>query len=210
MSAPTLPAPALPAPATVRDAAAYRRQLQALLPPGAAWSRDPDGRLAALLGAWAAEFARLDARAARLAREAVPTTTLELLADWEAAAGLPDPCVPPPQTQSARRDALVARLRTRGGQRAGYYEAVAAGLGYAVTVTDFRPFQAGRSAAGEALTNGDWRFAWRIAAPEDTVRPFQAGLGAAGEPLAAWGNEQLECALRPLGPAHAIPLFTYG
>jgi uncharacterized protein YmfQ (DUF2313 family) len=190
----------------------YLAQLQALLPQGQAWPRDADAALTQLLHAWADELARVDGRAADLVEEADPRTTAELLADWERVAGLPDPCVEAlagSQTTAQRRAGLAAKLTTIGGQSAAYYIALAASLGYVVSVTEFRPFTAG-SSAGDALTNGDWIFAWQVNAPQDTIVEFAAGRSCAGEPLRAWGNELLECAISRLKPAHTHVLFAYG
>jgi len=191
----------------------YLAQLQALLPQGPAWPRDADAELTRLLAAWADEMARIDARAADLVEEADPRTTAELLADWERVAGLPDACVEAlagAQTTAQRRAALVGKLTTIGGQSAAYYIALAASLGYAITVTEFRPFRAGQSCAGDALTNDEWIFAWQVNAPETTIVDFAAGRSCAGDPLRAWGNELLECVITRLKPAHTHVLFAYG
>lgn len=216
-----------------RPAEDYRAQLQALLPPGAAWPRDPDSVLARLLGGFAEEMARLDARGDRLVEEADPRTTFELLADWERFAGLPDPCVGEAQGVAARREVLVERLNARGGQSAAWFEALAASLGYEVRVREHRPFYIGHSGCGDALTNpvpevrffeighsgcGEplqqldygWRFWWRVDAEQATIRPFRIGQSGCGEPLRAWGNDQLVCAILPRRPAHTRVMFTYG
>ena len=193
-------------------AADYLAQLQALLPQGFAWPRQADAALTKLLLAWADEMARIDGRAADLVEEADPRTTAELLADWERVAGLPDPCVAAlgiNQTTAQRRAALVAKLTTIGGQSAAYYIALAASLGYTITVTEFSPFQAG-SAAGDALTNDGWQFVWQVNAPEASIVEFAAGRSSAGEPLRSWGNELLECVINRLKPAHTYVLFAYG
>lgn len=193
-------------------AADYLAQLQALLPQGFAWPRQADAALTKLLLAWADEMARIDGRAVDLVDEADPRTTAELLADWERVAGLPDPCVAAlgvSQTAAQRRAALVAKLTTIGGQSAAYYIALAASLGYTITVTEFSPFQAG-SDAGDALTNDGWRFVWQVNAPEASIVEFAAGRSSAGEPLRAWGNELLECVINRLRPAHTHVLFAYG
>lgn len=190
----------------------YLAQLQALLPQGFAWPREADAALTKLLLAWADELARVDGRAADLIEEADPRTTAELLADWERVAGLPDPCVEAlagTQTTAQRRAALVAKLTTIGGQSAAYYIALAASLGYTITVTEFRPFVAG-SVAGDALTNDEWIFAWQVNAPAESIVAFAAGRSCAGEPLRAWGNELLECVINRLRPAHTHVLFAYG
>ena len=191
----------------------YLRQLQALLPPGAAWPRDDDAALSRLLAAAADELARIDRRAEQLIDEADPRTTAEMLADWERVAGLPDPCVAASgeaQSVPQRHAALVARLAALGGQAAAYFIALAASLGYAITIEEFRPFRAGASRAGDALTNGDWSFTWRVYAPPTTPVTFRAGQSAAGDALRSWSNVALECVLNRFKPAHTNLLFAYG
>lgn len=188
----------------------YTAQLQALLPRGRAWPRQPGAVLTRLLAGLAGALARTHNRALDLLDEADPRTTVELLADWERVAGLPDSCLPATGTVQERRDALVARLTARGGQSRRFFIDLAAALGFTVTITEFRPFRAGAAAAGDALTNGDWVFTWRVEAPATTVREFRAGSSAAGEPLRIWGNALLECALGRVKPAHTIVLFGYG
>lgn len=186
----------------------YKGQLQALLPQGAAWPREAGANLTALLVALADELARVDARCDILIEEADARTTAEMLADWERVAGLPGKCITTQQTTQERRAALVARLTNIGGQSRAYFIALAASLGYTVTITEFRPFQAG-SQAGDAITNGVWIFAWQVNSALDTIRTFQAGQGAAGDPLRSWGNQLLECAIRKYAPAHTHVMFAY-
>ena len=189
----------------------YREQLKALLPPGQAFPRDTGTTLDDLLGGMAEEFARLDERAMRLVVEANPAFSNELLTDWERVAGLPDKCSGSLETTiQGRRRVLTAKLSSTGGQSPAYFISVAAALGYTVTIEEFRPFRAGLSRAGDALTNGDWVYAWRVRAPAQTVIPFRAGLSAAGEALQTWGNDTLECKINQLKPAHTIALFAYG
>lgn len=195
----------------MRTAAEYREQLKALLPPGQAFPRDPDTTLHDLLDGMSIEFARLDARSEVLPVEANPSTSNELLTDWERIAGLPDKCSGAlEQTIQGRRKALLTKLTSTGGQSSAYFIELAASLGYTVTIEEFRPFRAGWSSAGDALTNGDWVFTWLVRAPEVTVTSFRAGLSAAGERLRTWGNDTLECKLNQLKPAHTIAIFAYG
>lgn len=195
---------------SLENVRAYAGQLAALLPSGPAWPRSRDARLTALLEALAVEAARIDERGGELLAEMTPDTAFEMLADWELAAGLPDNCGGEvAETISQRRNALLARLRSLGGQSPGYFVALAATFGFDITVSEYRPFRAGLSEAGDALTNGDWVFTWQVNAPEETVFPFLAGLGAAGERLATWGNDRLECLLNRYKPAHTILIFTY-
>ncbi len=194
----------------LRTADQYREQLQALLPTGPAWDPELTPEVDTILGGVAAELARLDGRMLDLVGEMDPATTTEMLADWERVAGLPDKCAGTLEsTVQGRRNALLAKLTATGGQSKAYFIAIAAALGYEITIEEFRPFRAGRSVAGDVLTNSDWVFTWRVRAPEVTVIPFRAGQSAAGEQLRAWGNDTLTCKIRQLAPAHTVVLFAY-
>jgi uncharacterized protein YmfQ (DUF2313 family) len=161
----------------------YRRQLQGLLPQGNAWPRDEDSTLTAFLDAAAEEFARVDGRAGALVDEADPTTAAELLADWERVAGLPDNCSGQlADILQQRREDLRSKLTSTGGQSRDYMIALGQALGFDVSIEEFRPFRVGQSRTGESQTNGDWRFTWRLRAPEVTVKRFRVGQAAAGEP----------------------------
>lgn len=176
------------------NAEAYTRHLQQLLPPGVAWTRDPEALLTQLLRALADELARVDGSIHRLMDEADPRTTGQLLGDWEDTAGLPDPCVTEPQSTEERRKSLRGRLTATGGASAVYFVAIAEGLGYVDPFVDEPQVHV-----------------WRMNLHEDTnVTAFRAGQSTAGEALRTWGNESLECLLERLKPAHTRVLFAYG
>lgn len=192
----------------VLTAADYLNQLQALLPHGPAWPREPDALLTRMLSGFAEELARVDARLAVLVNEADPRGTYELLTDWERVAGLPDSCLAgATQSTAERRSALVARLTTIGGQTPAYFVALAASLGYAVTVSEFRPYRV-NSAVNDPIYGELWIFVWQVNSALDTVRRFTVQ-GAVDDPLASWGNAILECAISRLKPAHTKVLFAY-
>lgn len=185
----------------------YLSQLQALLPQGPAWPRDSSATLTMLLQAMADELARIDNRAAQLIEETDPRTTDELLADLERVAGLPDTCVATSQTTAQRRAALHAKLTTLGGQSAAYFIALAASLGYTVTITEFDQHTVADD-VNHPLYGQPWQFAWQVNAPQDTVGVFDVN-GTVDDPLAWWGNEALECSINRLKPAHTHVLFAY-
>lgn len=185
----------------------YQSHLQALLPPGLAWPRD-EGALADTLRAIAEEMARVDGRAEDLLRESDPRGTVELLVDWERAFGLPDPCTDLPDTYAERIAPLVEKVTRIGGQSPGYFIAVAARLGFTVTITEFDPFTVDDT-VDDSLTGEDWQFAWRVNAPAETVSYFTVD-SYVTERLAEWGNERLECAIDRLKPAHTTVLYAYG
>lgn len=191
-------------------AAGYLSQLQALLPPGAAWTREQNAELTKLLRGLAEELARVDLRAADLLRESDPRGALELMSDWERLTGLPDPCTPDLDTLQERRGAVHAKLVSTGGQNRQYYIDMAAALGVEVAITEFFPFRVGYSAVGDPLaSNDDWRHTWQVDAPETIITHFAVGQSAVGQPLRKWGNELLECAIGRHKPAHTEVLFAY-
>lgn len=187
----------------------YGRHLRSLLPRGPVWPREEVATLTQLLVGLATEPARVDDRALVLREEVDPRTTEELLADWERALGLPDPCVGQPKTVQRRRAAIVARLTELGGQSRAFFIALAATLGFTITITEHDAFQVGESAVGDNLNDEEWRFVWTVNAPEETVTVFQVGKSRVGEALADWGNEALECAFTALKPAHTLVQFSY-
>lgn len=193
----------------VRTAADYAAALRALLPPGRACAAGPGTVWAGLLSALAEELARHDVRCAQLAAEADPRTTVEMLADWEALLGLPTPCMDgETNSESQRRAAVVEALTARTGQTPADYVAIAAALGFAVTVTEFRPWTP-LDPPGSPIYGDAWAYTVRIAAPATTVRAWTP-LDSPGLPLRWWGNTGLECALARHRPAHTILQVAYG
>jgi len=190
------------------DADGYTAILQGLLPTGAVWPRDTEAVLTKLLASWAAEFARVDGRADDLVDEADPRTTLEMLSDWERVCGLPDACSGlDADTVAKRRGAVAAKLTERGGQTPAYFAALAAALGYPITVHELRAFTT-ESTCDENVGDDVWAFAWEVWA-SGVVRGYLAADGFCSDPLSWWGNETLECMIRAAAPAHTLPLFIY-
>ncbi|HSR78773.1 MAG TPA: putative phage tail protein [Xanthobacteraceae bacterium] len=188
----------------------YAQQFQRLLPRGRVWHRGwgmvQDQVVLLLMPTWV----RLHVRLNDLIAQIFPCTTTELLPEWEDTLGLPDPCTGPLGTLQQRMAAVCAKFTARGGQSKTYFIAVAAALGFEITITEFQPFRAGVSRVGDALYGYDWIHTWRVNAAADTIIYFRTGQSTAGEPLRAWGNRLLECVLQALKPAHTILIFSYG
>ena len=172
----------------------YIGQLKALLAQGLAWTRDHGTNMHKVLGGIAAEAARIHDRADDLMAEMDPSQTTELLLEWEAVWGLPDPCTGQLETLQERRAALLARIKSVGGQSPGFFIRLAASLGYTITIDE--------NVGGDPTV-------WRVNAPETTVRWFRAGQSRAGEQVRSWGNALLECAIIEVNPAHLTVLFAY-
>lgn len=193
-------------------AEAYGQQLAQLLPPGTAWTHEPDSHLQRLLQALGTSLARVHRRSDDLLRETDPRQTYELLERWEEVLGLPDACsVEGSQTVGERVQAVVAKLVGSGGQSRPYFIALAAALGYPdATITEYQARRHGRASMGERYGGEDWEDTWQLNLPASLVIQRRHGRAAMGEPYQVWGDSQLECVLHKRKPAGSILLFTYG
>jgi uncharacterized protein YmfQ (DUF2313 family) len=189
----------------------YLSHLQALMPLGAAWSREPGSDNTSTLAALAQELARVDARCEDLARESDVRAADEMLADWERLLGLPDDCMAG-QALSVIDRRLIAtqRLVEQGGQSAAYFIALAALLGETgCTVTEFRPFNCNGD-CNDALYSQSDRFVWRmnIARPANNAR-FANCNDDCNDALQAYTPSLIECPINERKPAHTTVLFAY-
>ena len=190
----------------------YLLQLKALLPQGLAWSREAGTRLHNLLRGIAEEFARVDARVTDLRNEADPRTTLELLVDWEAFAGLPDTCSAGIATTiEERRAAVQSKLLATGGASEAYFKSICEALGYTVEIDRFRPFVCGISHCGDALNGApSVRHTWRVRVIGPRVTLFRAGQSQCGDLLGKISRAtDLECKLNRLKQAHTRLIVAY-
>ncbi len=188
----------------------YMFALQGLLPHGPAWSRDADAPLTRILSGLSAELSRLDDRADRLIEESDPRSTFEMLPDWERIAGLPDACALLTGVSlnvAQRQVALAAKLTSQGGSSIAYFIALAARLGFTVTITEFREWSFD-SDDDTALSGSDWAYAWQVNAPLNSLSDWTFDSDD-DTPFAWWGNQLLECALSRYKPAHTTVIFSY-
>jgi uncharacterized protein YmfQ (DUF2313 family) len=191
------------------NAANFLAAMQAHLPRGRVWSRDSDAIQTKVLTGLAPSYERQTARSNYLLVDAFPTTTYELLPEWESTLGLPDPCAGTEPTIQQRRSQVVARITAKGGQSAPYFKAYALALGYEIDVVNYAPARIGISRCGDAANSEDWAFAWSIQLPLSTVVYARVGISSVGEPLATWGNTVLQCEFESIKPAHSTLLFQY-
>lgn len=188
----------------------YVLQFKQLLPRGRLWeSLKDDPVLDGYIKAECEEDVRIESRALNLINETNPLKTFELLPEWEAWAGLPEPCLAgESRTLKQRQIVLHAKLTRKGGQSIDYYISLAADIGFEITITEFDPFSV-ESTVDETILSDDWAFAWQVNAPEETVTYFNAASDV-DTALAFWGNELLECVITRYKPAHTHVLFAYG
>jgi uncharacterized protein YmfQ (DUF2313 family) len=168
-------------------------QLVKLAPPGAL-RRVLGSGLRNLWMGLADELVRVYGRVQDMIREAHPLTCNETLADWENEYGLPDPCVTATQTIDERKSAVAARLGSVGGQSRAYFIAVAAGMGFSISITEEKPFLIGLSGMGDGIGGDNFAFTWTTTA--------SASLTTAQRQL-------LECTFQRLKPAHTTVQFQY-
>jgi uncharacterized protein YmfQ (DUF2313 family) len=130
----------------------YAEAWSNLLPTGLAWPREASSLLMRIVrglgqvwGNW------VDRRIADLLeQETDPRLTLELLAEWERAWGLPDNCfLGVGQTISGRRRFLMLKMTLKGGQSRAWFIWVSAQLGHDISITEFAPFMCGISRVGD-------------------------------------------------------------
>ena len=161
------------------------------LPTGRAWPRNPQTVQAQTIAALAPTFERLCASAAQLLIDGFPSTTVDLLPEWQESLGLPDPCAGPAPTLALSEAQVVARFTAGGGQSIPYFKAFAAILGFTIVIEQYVPFAAGRGVAGAPLYGQAWVWAWTVKTPAGTT----------------YENAVLECEINRLAPAQSVVIF---
>lgn len=189
---------------------AWLTALQAMLPPGRAFTREPGSVLTAVLESIAAMFLALQLKAEALLVEADPRRATSLLTDWERMLGLPDHCTPAGQSLADRQRAAYQRLTEQGGQSRAYFTGLAVLLGEpGVTISEFRPFTC-NSACDAALYSVGDVFTWLVSIPRPAlgVRNFDSN-SACDSALQEYTPSPIECAIRERKPAHTNVIFAY-
>jgi uncharacterized protein YmfQ (DUF2313 family) len=142
----------------------YATAFLTLLPQGQAWPNQPGSTLDLACRGLADYWGDVDSAAADLLeRESDPRKTLPpqpptqlsgLLPDWERNWGLPDPCYKEPLTIAERQQALLMRMTMIGGASREFYIGVAASIGYAITISEFRVWVVGIDCVGDSRVYG--------------------------------------------------------
>lgn len=174
----------------------YTELLIRLQPPGLALPTDPDSNWVRLLSALGLELERLDSRLSLLQTElTVGANSQEMLDDWEAALGLPDPCAPAPKEASLRRARIRSKLSSSGGQNQAYFLEVLSQLGYVASITELTPFEMGQKGMGDPVGGGEWANTWEVAVPGRVLSDVQ---------------QLLMCVINQIKPAHTAVTYSFG
>ena len=97
----------------------FFQALAALLPTGFAWPRDAGSTLMRVMRGIAGAFSEHHDFTTEAVRQWQPATTVNRLAEWEAATGLPDACFAPPLALLGPGSYLVGREQIAAFSRAG-------------------------------------------------------------------------------------------
>lgn len=141
-----------------------------------------------LLEALSQEFERVAGRAEDVLDEAAPDRADDMLPDWERitrATACSDG-----GSIEVRRAAVIERLRGRVPSYPALAEVIT-DMGYTPAFTAWAPFVAGRSTAGDPLTNDEW----------------QHTVGIWHEVGAEADDAALECTVEDLMHLHVLPIF---
>jgi uncharacterized protein YmfQ (DUF2313 family) len=184
--------------------------LQAMLPPGRAFSRDPDSVLTKLLSAIAAMFLDAQLRFEGLMLQADPRRATSMLPDWERTLGLPDRCTPAGQQLIDRQRAAYQRLTEEGGQSTPYFIGLAEKLGEPnVTITKFKRFKC-NSSCNDALYSEDDKFVWRVNVPRPALNVRRMNCNSnCNSALQEYTPSVIECAIDERKPAESTVIFAY-
>lgn len=140
------------------DVDQFTESLAGLLPTGYAWPRDPGSVLMAVIRSEAAFLAQHTKDVHSMVFQWQPHATAARLAEWEESCGLPILCYGPDQSESQRRQSLLATLRGPDLPLADSshacidaLRAACAAAGYNAEVRYNRPFRVGRNRVGQRL-----------------------------------------------------------
>lgn len=153
------------------------------------------------------ELDAAQAEADRLLVEMFPDGAVDLLPDWERVYGLTPSATDPIQYRQAR---VIMKMRELGGLSRAYFIALAASLGWTITIDELTPFECGVDRCGDRLYIEAIRFIWRVNVSGSAVYRFRCGQSACGEPLTGWiPNAALQTILEELKPAHTYIIYNY-
>ena len=194
----------------------YVSQLLSLLPNGFLWDKTSDTNLKKMLIPLATELASSHIRLEKLALEAVPNTTEELLEQWEKLLGLPDACsllkFNKENTFEERKALLLAKIISKNPCTKVFLENFIASLGYKAEISMLQPYTTGMSRIGMALNGANAnRFLILVQLLEQKVEYFRIGKSEIGKDTMGKIDhaEDLECYLKKYIPAYTQVVIGY-
>lgn len=167
-----------------------------------------DGRWDEYAEVVGAELDAIQVKVDSLLNEMFPDTAYDLLPDWEREYGITPEADAPLQK---RRDMVIQKCRARGGLSRTYFIALAAAMGYTITIEEEHPFIVGWSEVGvDPLNIEKSIYVWRVNVSGQPVYQFEVGLSVCGERLLWWpGVPELENLFNELKPGGTYVYFSY-
>ena len=189
---------------------AWLAALQALLPPGRAFTRNPDSFLTKVLSSIAAMLLAAQLWLEDVLYQADPRNATSMLPRWEEFFNLPDKCTPAGQQLVDRQRAAYQRLLEQGGQSRAYFIDLAAMLGEQnITITEFKRFTC-NSNCNDALYSEADCFVWQVNIPRvaQNIQIFNCN-SPCDSSLHAYLASVIECAFNERRPAQTDVIFAY-
>jgi len=132
-----------------------------------------------------------------------------LLEDWERVYATPNPCLQSiGLSRSQRVDAVLSKINEGGTFTKAKAIDLAATFGYTITITEHRARTYGKAKMGEIYAGVDWNLVWDVNTINNTIFKRKSG-SAIGERYSSWGNEILECLIKPKAQADTLVRFIY-
>lgn len=189
---------------------AWLATLQALLPPGRAFTRNPSSVLTNVLSSIAAMMLAAQLWLEDLLHQADPRNATSMLPRWEDFLNLPDKCTPAGQQLVDRQRAAYQRLLEQGGQSKAYFIGLAAMLGEQdITITEHKRFTC-NSNCNDALYSEADCFVWQVNIPHgaQNIQIFNCN-SPCDSSLQAYSASVIECAFNERRPVHTDVIFAY-
>lgn len=186
----------------------YAGAMARLLPTGRIWRTDNGAMLQKTLAALSPTYTRSTAAAAQVLVDGRPDTTFNLLEEWEKSLGLPDPCTAANPSLQQRQAAVRAQFGARGALTKASFIAMAAALGFTITITEFKPFAVDDS-VDLPLLEPEWSFIWQVNAPQIVTGYFSVDQSAVDDPLEDFFAGELVCRITRNAPAETLVLFAF-
>jgi uncharacterized protein YmfQ (DUF2313 family) len=197
----------------------------ALLPEGLAWYKEihldtgtdpwqPSTALQTLLLGMCHEMAAVEDRETDLMNEKNPASTTELITDWERICGIPDDCTPNvAQTLEERREIVLAKVASRGGQDKQFYLDLCEDLGWpSLEILEFPPMFVGAAHCAGPCQPFIWNFIWAVLGISDKYSWARSGTASSGDYILTVDSEggTVKCYLTLQKPAHTRVIFPTG
>ncbi len=186
----------------------YSGLLAGLLPPGPAWTTEPNSNLTKLLKGLSGELERVDDQAGGLVLEANPLTMSTMLDIRYTEAGLPDLCKGKPDEDSEQQAEVIGKWAARGGQSIAYFYELADKYGFDIDINEYEIFKIEHQGIETLGLDSEYAFSWEINYVDAQQIYFRAGENKADDRLEVAKAIGINCIFGKLKPAHTNIIYT--